>query len=122
MLYAIIGIFPLFQPILGYVNHKHSSAFVALGPLALWSQPFNKDENPPLNIVLLEFEIDLKNILINVSKCHKHKIIRGIVGMVTKELISLYDTEHALSCSIFCIARGPTIRKNTPRSNIFQSI
>ena len=48
MLYAIIGIFPLFQPILGYVNHKNSSAFVALGPPALWSHPFNKDENPPL--------------------------------------------------------------------------
>ena len=29
MLYAIIGVFSLF---LGYVNHKHSSAFVALGP------------------------------------------------------------------------------------------
>ena len=48
MLYLIIGIFSLFKLILGYENHKHSSAFVALDPPALWSHPFNKDETPPL--------------------------------------------------------------------------
>ena len=32
----------------GDINHKHSSAFVAVGPLALWSHPFNKNESPPL--------------------------------------------------------------------------
>ena len=44
MLYAIIGIFSLFLPILEYVNCKNSLAIVALGPLAIWSHPFNKDE------------------------------------------------------------------------------
>ena len=50
--YAITGIFALFLPILGYINHKHSSAFVALGPLVLWSHSFKKDENSPLNTLI----------------------------------------------------------------------
>ena len=40
MLYAIIGTFSLFRPILEYENHKHTSAFVALG-----SRPFEATPN-----------------------------------------------------------------------------
>ena len=50
MLYAIIGIFSLF---LGYVNHKHSSAFVALGPRPCGATPSTKMKirHCPLTII-----------------------------------------------------------------------
>ena len=53
MFYAIVGIFYC----LAYLNHKHSSAFVALGLPALWSHQFNKDENPPLGRAMSRAQI-----------------------------------------------------------------
>ena len=49
MLYAIIGILS----ILGYVNHKHSSALVALGPPA-------EDKNSPPDVFCLDIFVILK--------------------------------------------------------------